>query len=74
MQLPSKSSSEQPCKDMTAFTNRRDDNERILRVAEVIYTNQERFSHTAVFDNFAIAMQPMTPQTLTVWLGNRSKG
>ena len=64
----------QRSRDITAFANKWDDSERILRVTEIIYTNEERFSPTTLFDNVAIVMQPMTPKTLTDWLGNRSKG
>ena len=64
----------QRSRDMTAFANKWDDSERILRVTEIIYTNEERFSPTTPFDNVAIVMQPVTHETLTDWLGNRSKG
>lgn len=61
-------------RDLTVFANKWNDSERILRMTEIIYINEERFSLTTPFDNVAIVMQPVTPETLTDWLGNRSKG
>jgi hypothetical protein len=64
----------QRCLEVSAFADQCDDSERILRVADVIYTNEEKFSPKAAFDSVAIVMRPMTPQTLADWVGIRSKG
>ncbi len=41
----------QRCLEVSAFADQCDDGERILRVADVIYTNEEKFSPKAAFDN-----------------------
>lgn len=64
----------QRCLEVSAFANQHDDSERILRVADVIYTNEEKFLPKAGFDNVAIVMRPMTPHTLMDWVGSQSKG
>lgn len=64
----------QRCKEVTAFAIQSDPDRRILRLIDVIYTNEEKFSPTASFDNVAMVMQPMTPHTLQEWVGIRSKG
>lgn len=61
-------------KRVTEFADKSDNGERILRMAEVIYSNGEEFSSKTVFDNIAIALQPITPQTLADFVGIRSKG
>jgi hypothetical protein len=50
-----------------------DDGDRILRVVEVIYSNGEEFSSKMAFDNIAIVLKPMAPQTFHD-LKTRSKG
>lgn len=64
----------QRCLKMSAFADQCDDSEKILRAADVIYTNEKKFSPKAAFDNVAIVMRPMTSQTLANWVGIRSKG
>ena len=64
----------QVCKDVTAVAERRDDGERILRVVEVIYSKEEKFSFKTPFDNVAIVLKPMTPLTLADWVGFRGNG
>jgi hypothetical protein len=64
----------QVCKAVTAGAEQWDDGERVLRVVEVIYTDQESFSSKTAFDNVAIVLKPMTPQTLADWVGTRSNG
>ena len=62
------------CKEVTAFAERSDDGERILRATEVIYSNDEKFSPKRAFDNVAVVLKPMTRETLADWVGIRSKG
>ena len=62
----------QVCKDVTAAAERVGDDKRILRVVDIIYTNNERFLSTMAFDNVAIVLQPLTPKTLADWVGVRS--
>ncbi|KAF7872433.1 hypothetical protein EAF04_003354 [Stromatinia cepivora] len=50
------------------------DGERILRMEQVIYSNGEEFSSKTAFDNVAIVLKPMTPQTFGDLLGTRNKG
>lgn len=59
---------------VTSLARRSDDDERVVRVAEVIYSNGEEFSSKTVFDNVAIVLKPVTPQTFGDLLGTRSKG
>lgn len=61
-------------KQITSFAQKADEDERVLRMAEVIYTRHEEFSSSAGFDNVAIVLQPMTPQTFVDLIGDRSKG
>ncbi len=51
-----------------------DEGDRILRVADVIYSGAKEFSSQTVFDNVTIILQPMTPLTFADLLGNQSKG
>ena len=64
----------QICKKVTAFAERFDDNKRILRVVDVVYTKDKRFSSKIAFDNVAVILQPMTPKTLSNMCGVKSKG
>ena len=43
-------------------------------MTEVIYSNSEEFSSKKAFDNVAIVLKPMTPQTFGDLVGTRSKG
>ncbi|KAK3331565.1 kinase-like domain-containing protein [Cercophora scortea] len=61
-------------REVTKLAQKFDDDERILRMAEVIYSNGEKFSSKTVFDNVAIVLTPMTPQTFGDLMGTRSKG
>jgi hypothetical protein len=61
----------QICKEVTAFAERSDEGRRILRAVEVVYTRDEKFSSKVAFDNVAVVLQPMTPQTLDdLWRAN----
>ena len=62
------------CNEVTAFAGKSDDGGRILRVVEVLYTKDEKFSSKTAFDNVAVVLQPMTPQTLADMCGVKSKG
>ncbi|KAK3349739.1 kinase-like domain-containing protein [Lasiosphaeria hispida] len=64
----------QTLQEVTNFAQRSDDGERVLRMAEVIYSNGEEFSSKTAFDNVAIVLKPMTPQTFGDLVGTRSKG
>ena len=64
----------QICKEVTAFAKTSDEGGRILRVVEVLYSKDEKFSSTVAFDNVAVVLQPMTPQTLADMCGIKSKG
>jgi hypothetical protein len=59
---------------VTDFAQESDDDERVLRMSEVIYSNGKEFSSKTAFDNIGIVLIPMTPQTLGDWMGTRSKG
>ncbi|KAF2812792.1 kinase-like protein [Mytilinidion resinicola] len=61
-------------REVTNFVQKSDDGERILRMAEVIYSNSKEFSSKTAFDNVAIVLKPMTPQTFGDLVGTRSKG
>ena len=63
----------QRCLKVSVFADQCDDSEKILRVADVIYINEKKFSFKAVFDNVAIVMHSMTSQTLADWMKIRSK-
>lgn len=60
--------------EVTDLAKRSDDGERILRMEEVIYSNGQEFSSKTAFDNVAIVLKPMTPQTFRDLLGAQSKG
>lgn len=64
----------QTLQEVTHFAQRSDDDERILRMEEVIYTNGEEFSSKTAFDNVAIVLKPITPETFGELVGTRSKG
>jgi hypothetical protein len=50
------------------------DSERILRMEQVLYSNGKEFSSKITFDNVAIVLKPMTPQTFRDLLGTQNKG
>ena len=54
----------QICKEITAFAEKSDEGRRILRVVEVLYSDNEKFSSTVAFDNVAVVLQPVTSSTL----------
>ena len=60
--------------EVTNLAQKSDDGERILRMAEVIYSNGKEFSSKTAFDNVAIVLKPMTPQTFGDLVGTWSKG
>ncbi|KAL8942609.1 MAG: hypothetical protein Q9211_001328 [Gyalolechia sp. 1 TL-2023] len=62
------------CSEVTAFAEKSDDEGRILRMVEVLYSKEERFSSKVAFDNVAVVLLPMTPQTLADICGAKSKG
>ncbi|KAL8647821.1 MAG: hypothetical protein Q9210_005333 [Variospora velana] len=62
------------CNEVTAFAEKSDDGGRILRVVEVLYSKDEKFSSKAAFDNVAVVLLPMTPQTLADICGVKYKG
>jgi hypothetical protein len=57
---------------VTDHAQKADDGGRIVRMAEVIYPNSEQFSFKTAFDNVAIVLKPMTPQTLGNLVGTRN--
>ena len=59
---------------VTDLAEQLDDDERLLRMTEVIYSNGEKFSSKMAFDNVAIVLRPMMPRTLADLVGIRSKG
>jgi hypothetical protein len=61
-------------REVTNLAQKSDDGKRILRMAEVIYSNGKEFSSKTAFDNVAIVLKPMTPQTFGDLVGTRSKG
>lgn len=64
----------QTCKEMTAFAQEFDEEKRIVRVVEVLYTNHEKFSPTVAFDNVAIVMQPTAAYDLAQLCWAESNG
>ncbi|KAJ2981301.1 hypothetical protein NUW58_g6722 [Xylaria curta] len=62
------------CNKVTEFAKKSDDDGRILRVLEVLYTNHEKFSSKVPFDIVAVVLQPMTPQTLANLCAAKNKG
>jgi hypothetical protein len=62
--------------EVTDFAQRSDDGDRVMHVAEVIYSNGETFSSGTAFDNVGIVLKPMTPHTFgdLVGLGRGSRG
>ncbi|MCJ1309560.1 hypothetical protein MMC25_003220 [Agyrium rufum] len=61
-------------KEVNSFAEKADKDEQILRVAEVIYTKDEKFSFKTTFDNVAIVLKPITRQTFGNLMGSRSSG
>ncbi|KAI0453499.1 kinase-like domain-containing protein [Xylaria acuta] len=64
----------QVCDEVTTFAGKYDDGGRILRVVEVLYSKDKKFSFKVAFDNIAVVLQPMTPRTLADSCGVKSKG
>lgn len=62
------------CRAVTTFAEKFDEGGRILRVVEVLYTKDEKFSPTVVFDQVAVVLQPMATQTFTDIRGVKSRG
>ncbi|KFY92196.1 hypothetical protein V500_04257 [Pseudogymnoascus sp. VKM F-4518 (FW-2643)] len=61
----------QTYRDLTALAEKWDEGQRIVRVREVIHN---RLSSKAPFEEVAIVMEPMTPQTFLKLIGRRSMG
>ena len=61
----------QTYQDVTALAKKWDEGHRIVRVREVI---SNRLSSKAPFEEVAIVMEPMTPQTFLNLMGRRSMG
>ncbi|KAG6034678.1 hypothetical protein E4U41_006463 [Claviceps citrina] len=61
-------------REVTTLAERSDDGDRILRMEDVIYTKGKEFSRETAFDNVAIVLRPITPQTFGDLIGARSKG
>lgn len=59
---------------VTSLAGKSDDYKRVLRVVEIIYSNDQNFSSNTAFDNIAIVLKPMTPQTIGNLVRTRSKG
>ena len=59
---------------VTKLADKSDECERIMRMLYVIYTDGKEFKSQTPFDNVAIVLKPMTPQTLADLVGIRSKG
>lgn len=64
----------QTLQEVTDLAQRTDDGERVIRVAEVIYSNGEKFSSRTAFDNVGIILKPMTPYIFGDLVGTRSRG
>ena len=62
------------CRDLTALAHERDDNGGIVRLKETIDPGEETSSFSTAFDDVALVLEPMTPQTLDDLVGNRSIG
>ncbi|KAL9026044.1 MAG: hypothetical protein Q9196_005233 [Gyalolechia fulgens] len=62
------------CNEVTAFAEKSEDGGRILRMVEVLYSKDEKFPSKAAFDNVAVVLLPMTPQTMADIFGAKSKG
>jgi hypothetical protein len=60
--------------DVTAMAEKCDEDERIVRLVEVLYTHGERLSSEKTFDDVALVLAPVTPMTLSDLVGVRSKG
>ena len=61
-------------KEITALAKRWDDDEAVVRLREVLYDKEEKFSSTSAFEDVAMVLEPMTPQTLVDLIGHGSKG
>lgn len=64
----------QTLKELTDILTRSPEGERVVRMTEVIYFGSKEFSSNAAFDNVALVLQPMTPQTFGDLVGTQSKG
>ena len=64
----------QTCKAITTFAEKSDEGRRILRVVEVLYSKDEKFSSDVVFDQVAVVLQPVARQTLADIDGLQSSG
>ncbi|KAI1130270.1 kinase-like domain-containing protein [Nemania abortiva] len=60
--------------EVTNLASKSDDNERILRMVDVIYPNQETFPSKAPFDHVAMVLKPMAHQTLLALVRVASRG
>ncbi len=62
------------CREMTEFVNGLDyDNrERIVRVVQVVYSDGEVFLPDRPFDTVALALRPLTPETLSALARGRT--
>lgn len=61
-------------KAVTSLAEKWDDGGRIVRQTEILYFEGDKSSSKAAFDEIAIVLQPMTPQTFHDLVGARSKG
>ncbi|KAF2969142.1 hypothetical protein GQX73_g4381 [Xylaria multiplex] len=61
-------------REVTNFAQKSDDEERILRMVEVIYPNGEKFSSKTAFDNVVIVLKPITSGTFADLVRTQSKG
>ena len=50
-------------REVTNLAQKLDNGKRILYIAEVIYFNSKEFSSKTAFNNVAIVLKPITPQT-----------
>ncbi|MCJ1466001.1 hypothetical protein MMC07_004620 [Pseudocyphellaria aurata] len=61
-------------REVTAFAENADEEGRILRVVEVLYSQDEKFSSMVAFDIVAVIVQPVTSGTLAHICGAKRTG
>lgn len=61
------------CQDLTALAQEQDDGGRLVRLREIIDPRETSPSSSA-FEEVALVLEPMTPQTFADLMGNRSRG
>jgi serine/threonine protein kinase len=61
-------------RDLTALAQKRDDEGRLVRLKKTIDPRDEEFTSGTAFEDVALVLEPMTPETLDDLVGNRSIG